>query len=177
MQERAAQTQQALIQAAAAEFDRRGYEGASLARISKRACTSMGALTFHFPTKGALADAVRAAGHQTVAPVARGVVSEARAPLVALADLTCTLVRILESDVVARAAVRLERDTSYGGPDAELALEWTRALRILLERAADADELRPGVLPDTVAVMLAWLVEGSCAESARGGPERPGRGG
>ncbi|MFF1902326.1 TetR family transcriptional regulator [Kitasatospora sp. NPDC058218] len=59
-QERAQHTRRALLRAAAGEFDRHGYAGTSLSRVSRAAGVTMGALTFHFPTKASLADAVRA---------------------------------------------------------------------------------------------------------------------
>ncbi|MFF4115105.1 TetR family transcriptional regulator [Streptomyces sp. NPDC001714] len=163
MQKRAARTYDALIRAAAAEFDSRGYEGASLSRISKGASASMGALTFHFPTKRHLADAVRAVGRDAVAVVTDGAEADRRAPLEALEGLTLALVRLLEQDVVARAAARLERDGPCGDPRACPAGEWTHGVRVLLERAAVAGELRPGVPPDTVVALLTWLVAGSGA--------------
>ncbi|XXZ49998.1 helix-turn-helix domain-containing protein [Streptomyces cavourensis] len=62
MQERAARTRQTVLEAAADEFAERGYEGASLQRVAWRAATSIGALTFHFRNKTALADEVRTTG-------------------------------------------------------------------------------------------------------------------
>ncbi|WP_329488591.1 TetR family transcriptional regulator [Kitasatospora sp. NBC_01246] len=59
-QERAQHTRRALLRAAAGEFDQHGYAGTSLSRVSRAAGVTMGALTFHFPTKASLADAVRA---------------------------------------------------------------------------------------------------------------------
>ncbi|MEV5886372.1 TetR/AcrR family transcriptional regulator [Streptomyces sp. NPDC052020] len=174
MQQRAARTQEALIHAAAEEFDRRGYEGASLSRISKGAQASMGALTFHFHTKGELARAVRAEGRKALAPVVRGFTDGTGAPLEALAGLTAALVRLLERDVVVRAAVRLERDGPRETEERELAGEWVPALRMLLERAAEAGQLRPEAPPVTVAALLAWLVEGSWAEIGRLGARLPG---
>ncbi|WP_217240371.1 TetR/AcrR family transcriptional regulator [Streptomyces sp. AC555_RSS877] len=175
MQERAAQTHRTLIRAAAVEFDRRGYEGASLARISKGARTSMGALTFHFPTKRDLAEAVREAGREAVVPVVKDVMSGAKPPLEAVADLTSTLVRLPAHDVVTRAALRLERDAPQGaGGVPGLDLEWVSSLHALLERALGAGQLRPGVRPETVAALLTRLVAGCWAEIGRGGAEAGG---
>lgn len=168
MQERAARTHDALIHAAAVEFDTRGYEGASLSRISKRAAASMGALTFHFGTKGELAEAVRAAGRDAVAPVVRGAVSAPGAPLEALAGLTVAVVRLLEQDVATRAAARLERECPPGGQGARPVPGWADGMRLLLERAAAAGDLRPGVRPDTAALLLTWLVEGSRVDPGGG---------
>jgi AcrR family transcriptional regulator len=175
MQERAAQTHRTLIRAAAVEFDSKGYEGASLARISKGARTSMGALTFHFPTKRELADAVREAGRAAVVPVVKDVMSGAKPPLEAVADLMFTLVRLPEHDVVTRAALRLERDIPQRADEGPgLDLEWVSALHTLLERAGGAGELRPGVRPGTAAALLTRLVAGCWAEFGRGGVEAGG---
>ncbi|WP_043669741.1 TetR/AcrR family transcriptional regulator [Streptomyces xylophagus] len=175
MQERAAHTRHALVRAAAAEFDSRGYEGASLSRISKGAGASMGALTFHFPTKRALADAVRRAGRSALDTVVRDVSSGVDAPLDALADLTFALIRLLEDDVVVRAAARLDRDGPHDGHEPRLILEWGWGLRALLARAAAAGELRPGVLPETAAVLLTRLVAGNGVEWAGSHPPRGAR--
>lgn len=63
MQERAARTRQNLVSAAAGEFDRDGYAGASLARIARSAGITTGALTFHFQSKEEMAAVVRTQGH------------------------------------------------------------------------------------------------------------------
>jgi AcrR family transcriptional regulator len=103
-QERAQQTRLALLRAAAAEFDRYGYAGTSLSRITRAAGVTMGALTFHFPTKSALADAVRARAAATT----RAAVHPAagRGP----ADLADVLLGLLENDPEVRAAARLTRE-------------------------------------------------------------------
>ncbi|MFG3108751.1 TetR family transcriptional regulator [Streptomyces tendae] len=167
MQQRAALTQRALIHAAAEDFDRHGYEGASLSRISKGANSSMGALTFHFPTKRALADAVRATGRGIVEPVVWEALSDTGTPLRVLAELTAALVRLLNDDVVVRAAARLERDGPDTTADSAQARVWSLALRTLLERAGAAGELRPGVQPETAASLIASLVEGSRERAGR----------
>jgi AcrR family transcriptional regulator len=47
-QERAVQTRESLLRAAAEVFDEYGYSGASINRILKRAGLTAGALYFHF---------------------------------------------------------------------------------------------------------------------------------
>jgi AcrR family transcriptional regulator len=80
----------------------------------------MGALTFHFPTKSALADAVRARAAATT----RAAVHPAagRCP----ADLADALVGLLENDPEVRAAARLTRERPEG-PDNWYAV-WAPAL-------------------------------------------------
>lgn len=61
-QQRAERTRRRIVAAAAEEFAETGYPSATLHRIARGAGVTMGALTFHFPTKAALAQAVRQAG-------------------------------------------------------------------------------------------------------------------
>lgn len=130
---RAEQTRHALIAAAAAEFDRHGYAGTSLSRICKAAGTTMGALTFHFPTKGDLAEAVRAAGDAAALAALRPIAAVPRPGVQVVIDLTIELARQLERDVTVRAAGRLVREGT--ADPAQRPAGWVRVLRDLLERA------------------------------------------
>ncbi|MFD5085406.1 TetR family transcriptional regulator [Kitasatospora sp. NPDC058406] len=131
-QERAHQTHRALLRAAAAEFDEHGYAGTSLARVSQAAGVTMGALTFHFPSKAALADAVRA----DAAALTRAAVDPdpGRTPPreEGVAELTDTLTRLLQEEPSVRAAARLtwEQPESAGNWHAG----WSPDLRDRLAR-------------------------------------------
>ncbi|MFE9454473.1 ScbR family autoregulator-binding transcription factor [Streptomyces sp. NPDC006739] len=57
-QERAIRTRHTILEAAAAVFDERGYEAATIGEILTRAGVTKGALYFHFPSKQALAEGV-----------------------------------------------------------------------------------------------------------------------
>ncbi|MFJ8882614.1 TetR family transcriptional regulator [Streptomyces sp. NPDC102402] len=162
MQERAARTRSALIQAAALEFERRGYEGASLARISEAAHTSMGALTFHFRTKAALAEAVCSAYQQSMARHIGEALASTEAPLVALGGMVTSLLRLLETSSVAGAAARLRGERPGTGPAHHLAgPEWPVVLGVLLARAQSAGDLRAGVAPRAAEALVLRLVEGT----------------
>ncbi|MER5349004.1 helix-turn-helix domain-containing protein [Kitasatospora sp. NPDC002551] len=131
-QERAQQTHRTLLRAAATEFDRHGYAGTSLARVSQSAGVTMGALTFHFPSKAALADAVRAqATALTRAAVARTSGADGQ-PGAGVAELLDTLTRLLEEEPSVRAAARLtwEQPESAGNWHAG----WSPDLRDRLAR-------------------------------------------
>ncbi|MFE1289755.1 TetR family transcriptional regulator [Streptomyces sp. NPDC058751] len=130
---RAEQTRHALIAAAASEFDRHGYAGTSLSRICKTAGTTMGALTFHFPTKGDLAEAVHAAGDAATLAALSPVAAVPRPGIQVVIDLTIELARLLERDVTVRAAGRLARERAADA--AQRPAGWVRVLRDLLERA------------------------------------------
>ncbi|MER7856957.1 TetR family transcriptional regulator [Streptomyces bacillaris] len=160
MQERAARTRQTVLEAAADEFAERGYEGASLQRVAWRAATSIGALTFHFRNKTALADEVRTTGRDRFGRCLAEL-APAADPLRELRTLIATLARLAHEDRFVRAARRLEADPPEGAPP--LAETWLPVLRDLLDRAHGAHRLRPGVAPEDAVAMLAHLAEGAMA--------------
>lgn len=55
-QERAHATREAIVSAAAGEFDRAGHAAISLNDILRRSGVTKGAFYFHFPSKEAVAD-------------------------------------------------------------------------------------------------------------------------
>ncbi|MET9426657.1 MULTISPECIES: helix-turn-helix domain-containing protein [unclassified Streptomyces] len=159
-QERAVRTRHSLVVAAAEEFDKNGYEGTSLARVSKSAGISMGALTFHFPTKDELAEAVHACGRSATRAALERPADEPAPALDRMVALTVTLARLLREKSLVRACARLERDgwRSAAGSWSSL---WAPLARDLAERADEQGELRQGVEPDTVSALVAHLVAGS----------------
>jgi AcrR family transcriptional regulator len=174
MQERAARTRSALIQAAAREFEHRGFTGASLSRISESAHTSMGGLTFHFRTKEALADAVCSACWTSTARHVAEALTSPEPPMVALGDFVTALLRLVETSVEARAAARLRRERPASGttgrPEAHA---WAPALKVLLARAHAAGDLRAGVATDVAEALVVRLIDGT-ELSARGRHRCPG---
>ncbi|MFD6533709.1 TetR family transcriptional regulator [Streptomyces sp. NPDC060184] len=161
MQERAAHTRGALIESAAAEFERAGYDGASLARISSAARASVGALTFHFRTKAALADAVCAASQAGTALLVSQALTSPEPPLVALRHLVTGLTRLVETSVVARAAARLRHELPGVPVSASPALDWPVALTLLVKRARRAGSLREGVAPEVAETLVHRFIEGT----------------
>ncbi|MBF9070586.1 TetR/AcrR family transcriptional regulator [Streptacidiphilus fuscans] len=132
-QERAERTRQTLIVAAAVEFDRHGFSGTSLSQVSKAAEVTMGALSFHFPSKNALATEVCAQGAAATRAVLDQVTAAPRPGLPAVVDLTLALVQLLEQDVRARAGARLGRELAPEMPSWHSL--WHEDLRALLDRA------------------------------------------
>lgn len=167
MQKRAARTRRTVLEAAADEFAERGYEGASLQGVAWRAATSIGALTFHFRNKTALAEEVRTAGSDRFALCLEELPSSAD-PLRELRTLVGALVRLAHEDPFVRAARRLEADAPDDAPP--LAEIWLPVLRTQLDRAHGARRLRPGVAPEGALAMLSHLAEGAMAAhgAARG---------
>ncbi|MFB7246744.1 TetR/AcrR family transcriptional regulator [Streptomyces populi] len=159
IQERAARTRGRLVLAAAQEIDRVGYEGARLSRICQSADVSMGALTFHFPSKGALADAVQEQGWGMARSLVDKVLASTEPGLQAVIELTVGLAALLERDVVARAAARLGGERQAGS--APWFRAWLPVVEELLERARKDGGLRSGEKPEAVTAMVTYLLAGA----------------
>ncbi|OKI24274.1 hypothetical protein A6A07_05165 [Streptomyces sp. CB03911] len=167
-QERAGRTRQAVLLAAARTFADAGYESASLVDISRCAGVSKGALYFHFVSKQALAEGVRAAARRVIATaVLRARRSDGPA-VQALIDLAHELARLLREDLVVRAGVLLSQGTQSGkeplGADAPEGCgpwrDWTVMVRRQLVLAESAGELRPGTGPQESAELLTAVAAG-----------------
>ncbi|MET8541768.1 ScbR family autoregulator-binding transcription factor [Kitasatospora sp. NPDC004799] len=174
-QERAGRTRQAVLLAAAETFARVGFEAASLVDISRRAGVSKGALYFHFVSKQALADGVRHASGREVGSAALRALRADGPALQGLIDFSHELARMLREDVVVRAGVRLghpgrRRDGAQEGADGSPGpapvdpdAAWrslTAVVHRLLDRAADAGELCPGVDRRAAAELLTAVAAG-----------------
>ena len=105
-QDRAIRTRQEILHAAAEVFDERGYNGASMREIMKRAGVTLGAVYFHFPNKEALARAVMNAQADVVLP------RLASQGLQRAVDITLVWCRQLQTDPLLRAGVRLAVEQS-----------------------------------------------------------------
>ncbi|MCF3119177.1 TetR/AcrR family transcriptional regulator [Streptomyces arenae] len=160
-QARAVRTRRALVAAAADEFDRNGYAGTSLARVCGAAGVTMGALTFHFPTKGHLAAAVSVEGAARTREALRGTAARPARQLRPLVDLTVTLARLLEEDTVVRAAARLGQERAGAGPNGWHAV-WLPRVRDLLDEPADGHGLADdGWDPNGIELLVIYLVAGA----------------
>lgn len=167
-QARAVRTRQALVQAAAAQFESHGYAGTSLNQISKAAAISTGALTFHFATKNELAEAVEAAGRAAGSAAVARVCALTTSPLRRVIDLTLELTRLLHSDPTVRSAARLEheRPSPVGW-----STTWLPCVRDLLDEAHRRGELRSAADPALVTALVGHLVQGVAHYACLAGPE------
>ncbi|MFD7661788.1 TetR family transcriptional regulator [Streptomyces sp. NPDC059788] len=139
-QDRAERTRQALLRAAADEIAEKGYAGASLARISAAADVTIGALTFHFASKAALAEAVRDTGCALTRRALASLSAAYGCPtppgegeMRRVVAFTRTLARLLEDEPAVRAAARLAWDFPDDG-NTWYAM-WLPSLGQLVERA------------------------------------------
>ncbi|MFG3408242.1 ScbR family autoregulator-binding transcription factor [Streptomyces sp. NPDC048142] len=151
--ERAAQTRQRLLRAAAEVFDEAGYEQAAVTRIAEQAGFTLGALYFHFGSKQGLAKALMDAQPTTIEPHLEST------GLQRLVDITLVWADRMKRDPILRAGVRLAIEQgSHGMNDATSFEEWRELMRTHLDVALGNGELRDGVCPDR----LARFVVGAC---------------
>lgn len=157
-QERALRTRQALIKAAAEEFDRHGYDATSLSRISAVAGLSIGAVTFHFPSKARLADAVQQEGRSVTLAALSRLSTVPTSPLRLVIDLTLELARLMEKEPSVRSAIRLARERPDSGAWSDT---WLPMVRDLLDRAYEVGQLRTDALPADVTMLVEYLTSGA----------------
>ncbi|GHE57441.1 TetR/AcrR family transcriptional regulator [Streptomyces capitiformicae] len=145
-----------MVHAAAEEFDRRGYHGASLSAISQTVGMSMGALTFHFPTKDRLVEAIHALG---LTMTQREMARVEEIPGCPMRRVRATLVaisRLLEHEAVVRGAARLGVERPCPGYD--WTATWVPKIRELLGQAHSAGCLRTEPAPEDVTALAVGLV-------------------
>lgn len=155
-QARAVRTRQRLMQNAATEFAQRGYEGTSFARVCRASGVTMGALTFHFPTKTALAQAVCTDGIASTRVAVDDADLHGNSPLQAVGGIARALARMLSEQATTRAAARLSREQPSLGLDWRDA--WVPQVRARLQQARALDQLRPGIRPEAATLLVGSLV-------------------
>ncbi|WP_335936547.1 ScbR family autoregulator-binding transcription factor [Streptomyces sp. PTD5-9] len=145
-QERAVQTRESILRAAAEVFDEFGFAGASINRILKRAGVTSGAMYHHFESKEALARALMNAQSETIVPWLEST------GLQRLVDTTLIWSYQLQTDPMLRAGVRLTGEqATFGMQDPSPYRAWTEIMVDCLAAAAERGELQPGVEPQAVA--------------------------
>ncbi|MFJ4342917.1 TetR family transcriptional regulator [Streptomyces sp. NPDC088915] len=164
IQQRAERTRQEILSAAARVFDRLGYERASLARIAGDARVTTGALVFHFATKADLAVAVRARSRAvtgvTVESACLSTEGVGGTAVDKLVITTHALIRLFETDPVARAGERLARELQPTDPASSRDCPWRREVSRLARYAVAEKALRPGVDATAVATLIGYVVTG-----------------
>ncbi|MEU5900224.1 ScbR family autoregulator-binding transcription factor [Streptomyces venezuelae] len=152
-QERAVKTREEILRAAAEVFDERGYSGASMREIMKRAGVTLGAVYFHFPNKEALALAVMRAQPTSIVPALKS------QGLQRLVDITFVWSHKLQTDSMLRAGVRLTSEqTGFGLDDATPYQEWAGIMEECLADGQTAGDVRA----DVDVRMLAEFVVSAC---------------
>ncbi|MFC6485855.1 MULTISPECIES: ScbR family autoregulator-binding transcription factor [Streptomyces] len=151
-QERAVRTRRAILEAAAAVFDERGYEAATIADILARAGVTKGALYFHFCSKQELAQGVL--DEQFV----EGGVPPRESKLQELFDVAMVLAHRMRRQPLLSAGARLSLEPEmreiFGGGSVP---GWIGVVEELLAQAKAQGELLPHVNPAETA----WIMSAS----------------
>ncbi|MFF3749067.1 TetR family transcriptional regulator [Streptomyces sp. NPDC002018] len=165
--ERAAYTRANLVLAAARHFDQYGYDGTTLNSVCVEANVTLGAITFHFRSKAALASAVVEEGTGELKRLCTAGSATGR-PLRDLSSLTLRVAMALQTAVLTRAAVRLVGEGHVHS-------DWLGAFRAevlrLLEEASVTGDLAADVRPATAAHLILYVMEGVAAHSRRAAAE------
>ncbi|MEU3648305.1 ScbR family autoregulator-binding transcription factor [Lentzea sp. NPDC034063] len=161
-QDRAYATREAILRAAAEEFDRLGYERTSLTAVLARAGLTKGAFYFHFPSKEAVADALVERQSELWAQLRESWRVRGLDPLSALHGMFAESADRMAADVVLRAGVRLNADREVGYPGVPSThVMWEKLVAAYVIEAAERGDLRPGTDPEAVARTLCSAALGS----------------
>ncbi|MFG2986926.1 ScbR family autoregulator-binding transcription factor [Streptomyces sp. NPDC048258] len=148
-QERAVRTRRAILEAAAAVFDERGYEAATIADILSRAGVTKGALYFHFASKQELAQGV------LDEQFAEGGVPPRESKLQELVDVALVLAHRMKYQPMLSAGARLSLGPDmreiFGGGSVPGWIEFTE------ERLAQA-KAQGELLPHVDPAETAWII-------------------
>lgn len=155
-QQRATETKESLISAAAVVFGRQGYRATTLRDITREAEVTQGALYFHFNSKQELAEEVIRRQHAMSRAAGASFLASTESGLVSIVRLSGALAAQILTEPVVRAGLRLSTESADDlvGAAAAPYRDWIGACRVLLERAAALGETREGLDLDATAELV-----------------------
>jgi AcrR family transcriptional regulator len=155
-QQRATETKESLINAAASVFGRQGYRATTLRDITREAAVTQGALYFHFDSKRELAEEIIHRQHAMSSEVGESFLGSAESALTSIVRLSGALATQILTEPVVRAGLRLSTESAddLAGAAAAPYRDWIGTCRVLLERAAAAGETRDGLDLDAAAELV-----------------------
>jgi AcrR family transcriptional regulator len=171
-QARSQRTHERVLDAAAAEFARRGYAETNLQQVASGIGLTKGALYGHFASKEELAGALVEHLARTVRELAAQDAAPGSPAFERLRSLTELLARGAGLDVRIGAALRLVSDRIRAGDPPPDALTSLRQHTAGLVRVAQADgDVLASLPPAAVAELLLAVVFGAHCTAGDGGPE------
>ena len=136
-QERAERTRVAILDAAAAEFDEYGYEGARLERIVERTGATKGAVYFHFRSKLDIARALVADKYDNWPVIIAEVAESGLRGIAAVEELTQRVAAVFVAEVRVRAAMKLSQTVLPPSPEENPYDRWVVVIAGLLQQEID----------------------------------------
>ncbi|OJV75948.1 MAG: hypothetical protein BGO37_06845 [Cellulomonas sp. 73-92] len=135
-------TRAAILDTAAAQFEERGYLGASIRDISEALGLTVGAIFFHFKTKESIATELIASYYDEWDDLIREANRRPSSALEALVWLSMRVADRYQHDIHIRAAVRLIRDHSVISASLPTPyVDWVNVATAFLQRAQKDGEL------------------------------------
>lgn len=159
-QERAERTRAAILDAAAAEFDEHGYEGARLERIVERTGATKGAVYFHFRSKLDIARALVAEKYANWPVIIQEVEDAGLRGAAAAEELTQRVGAVLAGDVRVRAAMKLTQTAFPPSAEDNPYDRWVQVIGGLLAQEVE-DRRLTGVDPAALATVAVHAVFGA----------------
>ncbi|RDV43843.1 TetR/AcrR family transcriptional regulator [Leifsonia sp. ku-ls] len=159
-QERAERTRAAILDAAAAEFDEHGYEGARLERIVDRTGATKGAVYFHFRSKLDIARALVAEKYANWPVIIQEVTASGLRGAAAAEELTQRVGVVLAGDVRVRAAMKLTQTAFPPSADDNPYDRWVEVIGGLLRQEVE-DRKLSDVDPVALATVAVHAVFGA----------------
>lgn len=152
------ETRETLLLAAAQEFDEHGYAAATLQGIADRLGKTKGALGYHFPSKGSMAQSIVERFYSALPGLVETYRAGGSMDVRSLVAMSLEVAGQFRDDVMVRAAVRLQRDADV--VDADLPtpyVNWTALTEGALRDAESNGQLVAGL---DVAAAARVLVAG-----------------
>ncbi|MDJ0392634.1 TetR/AcrR family transcriptional regulator [Rhodococcus sp. G-MC3] len=160
-QERARRTRAAIVEAAAAEFARRGYAAASVNTILEGSNATKGAMYFHFQSKEDLARAVLSAALERYVAITEKWKGSTLHPYFVVHGIIDDIASGFQNDVVVRAEFRLIVEPEfYSEVQTGAGQAWGKAGYELACRAQEAGDLRSEFSPEKFIRVLAASLAG-----------------
>jgi AcrR family transcriptional regulator len=143
MQQRAIETRERIVAAAAEIFSKMSFAEASMSDIIKLAAVTQGSVYFHFDSKMDLAKEIVHRQHLISMELGKNRLESQRPAIDSMVDLSFDLARSLLSQPIMRAGLRLSTESLavFDQPIEKPYLDWMEFCTTLLERAADEGEL------------------------------------
>lgn len=161
LQDRALDTREKVLAAAAQVFNQRGYVGAGMAEIILGTGMTRGAVYYHFTGKAELARALIEQQHSTWPEMKKAVESESLQGLDAIHYLLERLGRQMDEDVLARAAVKLAREADRIEDDTPSPFDdWCDYIGYRLRQAQLLGQMRAELDPVTYAGIIVGMFLG-----------------
>lgn len=140
-QDRAIATRRQIVRGAAEQFDRAGYEGASLNEIVDQSGLTKGALYFHFKSKDDLAAVVIEEQHRISMNAVAAITGTDAPALEQIVMLAHEMGREIIDDPIVRAGIRLTLEMSASTGPAKPYLDWIDSCAKVFQAAINEGDI------------------------------------